>query len=191
MQPLVVTAPTLEELAERGRLEREAKEKAQWELGEIGMQVVSHYGEDNLGEWARQVGISKKSAQEYRRLSIFFEKSAREDFLAECPNVFYSHFRLAKRLQNVALAYRFLDSVALYTWSVDEAEYHLMHDPEWEMETDSGDDAPEELPPLLDTEARIAEVDTTLGLVTFWVGPGGADAVLDRIGRTLHLLLTE
>jgi hypothetical protein len=191
MQPLTIEAPTLEELGERGRLERAAKEKAQWELGEIAMQVVSHYGEDNLGEWAKLAGIGKKSAQEYRRLCAFFEKSAREAFLEDCPNVFYSHFRLAKRLQNVALAYRFLDSVALYTWSVDEAEYHLMHDPEWEMEPEAQDDPEAELPPLLEGEVRIAEIDTTLGMLTLWVGPGNADAVMDFIGRTLHMVLTE
>ncbi len=121
----IASKPDPETFYERGRLAREKKEGACWELGDIAAEFVTVYGANQMDNFAREVGLAKKTAQEYRRMSIFYEMYARASFLRDHPNVFYSHFRQAKVLPTPPLAYEWLELVSEQGYTVDEAGLEL------------------------------------------------------------------
>jgi hypothetical protein len=188
---------TLEEYGERGRRLREVLDGAQWALGDIALDVISDYGASAVDEWAKDVGIGRSTAYEYKGLCVFYEKSARADYL-DMPTLTYSHFRVAKRLNSVTLAYELLDLAALNAWSVDQTEFHMFADEPFasvmrEDEPDDSDDEPEPTPILSDAPVHLAVITNVRGLarVTFDLGTSYADALQAELSaKHTEFLLT-
>jgi hypothetical protein len=114
-----------EELCERGRIAREQKDHAQWSLGIIASEVDVQYGRDAVGEWAKDIQISRSSAYEYRAMRQFYGDTAPIPDL----QLAYSHYRTAKRLGSLQLALSYLEKVRENNWTVETAELHLVEVP--------------------------------------------------------------
>lgn len=71
-----------EEAVSRGMELRSAKDNSQWDLGDLALEVRSHYGKDSLGKFANEILINKKSLQQYRRVSAAFPPNDRSPYLS-------------------------------------------------------------------------------------------------------------
>lgn len=71
-----------EEAVSTGVELRRLKDNSQWELGDLAVKVEGDYGTDAIGQFANDIGINKKSLQQYRRVSQAFPKSTRVDYLS-------------------------------------------------------------------------------------------------------------
>lgn len=71
-----------EEAVSRGMELRSAKDNSQWDLGDLALEVRSHYGKDSLGKFANEILINKKSLQQYRRVSAAFPPNSRSPYLS-------------------------------------------------------------------------------------------------------------
>ncbi len=71
-----------EEAVTRGIELREAKDKSQWELGDLALKVEKQYGFDALGKFATDIGVNKKTLQQYRRTAAAFPPAKREAVLS-------------------------------------------------------------------------------------------------------------
>lgn len=87
-----------EVLCEVGRQAVKEMDEGRWILGDLANEiVVKKYGEDSLGQFAGDVGVGPQSMKEYRAMARFYKKETRASFLAEFPDLSYSHLRLAKQ----------------------------------------------------------------------------------------------
>jgi hypothetical protein len=76
-----------ETLVFEGLEARQMKDKAQWKLGDLALQVETTYGEHSLEKYAEMVVVNHNSLQEYRRVAKAYEKSTRVD------NLTWAHHR--------------------------------------------------------------------------------------------------
>lgn len=113
------------DLCERGRQAREALDGWRWILGDLACEVERRFGMESMADFAREVNIAKKTAEQYRRVARFYAEDTRVSFIAGAPNVTYTHFRDAMRLGTPDAAYAFLEEVALNNWTTDEALLRL------------------------------------------------------------------
>lgn len=188
---------SLEEYGERGRRLREVLDGAQWALGDLALEVISTYGLGAVDEWAKDVGIGRSTAYEYKGLCAFYELSARADYL-DMPTLTYSHFRVAKRLNSKVLAYQLLDLAALNGWSVDETEYHMFNDEPFASvmrkdEDEEDDSEPEPTPILSDAPVHLAVITNVRGAarVTFDLSTAYADMLSSELAaKHTEFLLT-
>lgn len=65
-----------------------------WELGDLAQTVEKDYGSDSIGKYAREIGVNKKTLEQYRWVSRKFEKTMRLEFL-DLP---WSHFMAVAEL---------------------------------------------------------------------------------------------
>jgi hypothetical protein len=119
-----------EALCDAARQAAEHMDEGRWVIGEYSHRVEKRYGTDAIGEFAKQVGISKGRVKQYRTVFRFWspvweEKDGRLAFLAERPNVTYTHYLDAMRLKDVDKALEWVDKVAENGWTTDEAAYYL------------------------------------------------------------------
>jgi hypothetical protein len=175
---------------------RGRKDSAQWELGDLAVLVETHYGQNEIDNFARETGISKSSAHEYKSMCAFYQTIRRADFLESTPNVFYSHFRVAKKLKSVELAWEFLELVAAETWTVDQAEFHMYEDEPFasvmrEDEPDDSDDEPEPTPILSDAPVIVCEIDRKANEVTFRMTDSYLDMLAEEKNDEFLLTLTR
>ena len=56
---------------------RAMKDDSQWGLGDLALKVEKDYGTDAIGKLANEIGINKKSLQQYRRVAAAFPKEKR------------------------------------------------------------------------------------------------------------------
>lgn len=61
---------------------RRLKDNSQWELGDLALTVEGAYGTDAIGKFANEIGLNKKSLQQYRRVSQAFEPKHRVELLS-------------------------------------------------------------------------------------------------------------
>lgn len=157
------TEDDFETLCEKGSAARRSKEDAQWQIGAIASKIVSKYGEAQIDEFARRIGLSKSSVYDYRKSDLFYEFSKRLEFLEEINGtdrehevVFYGHFRAARRLGSEGPAYAFLLEVASNTWTVDQAA-HVLDErlKESDDEDEDTDQTPEPVTLLEDAPVQI------------------------------------
>lgn len=157
------TEDDFETLCEKGSAARRSKEDAQWQIGAIASKIVSKYGEAQIDEFARRIGLSKSSVYDYRKSDLFYEFSKRLEFLEEINGtdrehevVFYGHFRAARRLGSEGPAYAFLLEVASNTWTVDQAAHVLdKRLKESDDEDEDTDQTPEPVTLLEDAPVQI------------------------------------
>jgi hypothetical protein len=71
-----------EEAVSKGQDLRSAKDNSQWDLGDLSLEVDTAYGQDSLDKFANDIGINKKSLQQYRRVSAAFTKEQRNPYLS-------------------------------------------------------------------------------------------------------------
>jgi hypothetical protein len=117
-----------EVLCNAGREAAKDLDKHRWLLGDIALLVETHYGENSIDEFAKEIGVSKKSVYRYRSVSGFWysnEISQRGEILEKYPNLTYSHFADAIRLKNFEEALAWVETVSNNSWTVDEAAYKL------------------------------------------------------------------
>lgn len=109
---------TYESLCDEGRAIVESMDRDRWRLGDLAITVSKHYGSDTINEFAKDIGISKSAAKQYRRCAEFYEKDTRVSFLD--TNITYSHFRVAIRARIQYLAIDWLHKASSNGWTVDE-----------------------------------------------------------------------
>jgi hypothetical protein len=125
---LVETTKTLEELYEEGRLAAAQLDGGKWAIGDIALTVEKAYGPDLLGDFAKNVNISKRSAQQYRQVAAFYEKRTRVRFLEEWPSITWSHCRRAMRLGDYEASMDLLERAASELWTVDQMDRKMAED---------------------------------------------------------------
>lgn len=168
---------TFEEICDESREAAERQDSGRWIIGDNALEVEAHYGQDTIGEYARQINVKKGRVEEYRTVCRFYKKSAREDFLSTAPNITYSHMRLAMSLDDEHSAYRFLNRCADRTWTVDKAEYVMAR-----MRAIVGDKQrrPKK---LIDAQAALVSVNVAAGCIELSL-PLDQRAKLQALGKT-------
>lgn len=114
-----------QEICERGRLAAESMDKGRFTIGDLACEIETVYGGHMIDDFAREVNIGKASVKAYRTVCRFYEPARRVDYLAENPNITYTHMRHAMRLETQNAAYAFLDECCSEGYTTDEAAYHL------------------------------------------------------------------
>lgn len=71
-----------QELITQGMHYRILKDRSQWELGDLAGEIEKDYGVDAIGEFAREIGIQKKTLYEYRRIAKAYNKVHRMELLS-------------------------------------------------------------------------------------------------------------
>lgn len=107
-------------VCEAGRLAAQQLDDGRWILGDLALLVDKEYGEDKMGDFARECNVPKKRIYEYRQVCGFWEKSVRAD-IWEIPTVSYSLMRLAMRLENIDAARAFVERCASRFPTIDKA----------------------------------------------------------------------
>lgn len=114
---------TYEDFVSAGQALVEAIDRNRWSLGDLADKIATVYGDDTLGRFAGDIGLSKKTLYAYRQVARFYEPSTRENFAD--TNITYSHMRLAMRLNNRELALEWLQTASENDWTVDRLAYEL------------------------------------------------------------------
>jgi hypothetical protein len=143
--------------ANLGAMINKSLDRKQFTLGDLACLVAKRYGQDTLGDFATSIGVRKKRLQEYRTVCRTFEKSARADILSQCPQLSYSHLRLAAhKFDTLDDSMAFLNACADSNWSVEKAELKAK-----EM-------AGQPLPPqkFIDGHIEILSIDPQTGVMT-------------------------
>jgi len=109
-------------VCETGRLAAAQLDEGRWILGDLALLVDKQYGEDKMGDFARECQVPKKRIYEYRQVCSYWEMSVRAD-LWEMPTVTYSLMRLAMRLDSIDDARRFVERTASKGYTIDKAGY--------------------------------------------------------------------
>lgn len=116
-------------LCEQGRIAASNMDEGRWLLGELALMVDKQYGDDAIGEFAKDINVPKKRIAQYRTVYKFWspawEKSKRLDFLGERPNLSYTHYLNALRLKDLDEALKWIDEASSNGWTTDEAAHHL------------------------------------------------------------------
>lgn len=121
-----VELPSIDDLVEAsyeaitdvGRIAREKLDDFRWYIGDLARIVGKKYGEKLIDDFAVQIGISKSSAQKYRRVASFYEKSTRVHFAD--TNIFWTHYRIAIAAGTVTEAMLWLERASSEGWSCDQ-----------------------------------------------------------------------
>jgi len=95
---------------------RAMKDKSQWELGDLALKVEKCYGTDALGKFANEIGINKKSLQQYRRVSAAFPKEKR------VPHLSHRHHLILAAKEN---RFEWLEKAAVNNWSTTQLQLEL------------------------------------------------------------------
>ena len=111
-----------ESLCDAGRHYAEDMDAGRWKLGDLALKVEKQYGQDSLGEFAREVNVRAGRIREYRRVCDFYENVARAAFLETHPVLSYSHLRAAMRLGDADTAYAYLVTASENRLSVEATE---------------------------------------------------------------------
>lgn len=120
------TAPrSYMEICEHARMVGNVGDEAAWLVGDDACEVETRYGEHSLDEFARDIKKAKTSVYEYRRMSAFYQPSARAEIREMFPNVTRSHMRKCLPLKDFDRAMFALDKCSVRDWSVDQFGYIL------------------------------------------------------------------
>lgn len=153
-------------------------------IGEACGIVFRAYGEANVHEFSKRVGVAESTARQYQQIVEFYRLETCIELMS--GNVRYAHLRLAKALRDRDAALALLERVARDSMTVKEMA-RLM----WGDETAIGDeDEPtpaEKFIKLFGMEtARVVGVDMEHGTVTLEIGDY-AMSLLNRLDHTVNL----
>lgn len=96
-----------------------------WQIGDAALEIESHYGEHTLADFARDIGANQSTIRGYKRVSAFYAQAFRRNLLEEYPNLTYTYFRDAVRLNDIDLALEWLEEVSAQGWTADDAARRL------------------------------------------------------------------
>lgn len=118
--PLSIT--TWEEMCERGLIARREMDKWRWVIGDLACEVETVWGAGRLADFARGIGMSKRSVERYRQMSLFYFASARTQLFTEFSEdvITWTHYREAMRIGTLARARNMLQVAANNGWTTDE-----------------------------------------------------------------------
>lgn len=117
---------TYEHLCELGRSAAQNIDQGRYLIGDLAAQIKKEYGRDTVGRFAKDIGIPKARAQEYRHVCEFWTKSARADiFDTYAGQVTYSHLRAAMRLKDADAALDFIRECGDNSYTVEQAAVKL------------------------------------------------------------------
>lgn len=117
---------TYEEICELGRQAAANIDSGRFLIGDLALQVKKEYGRDTVGKFAKEIGIPKARAQEYRRVCEFWDKSQRTQLFETYQGmVNYTHLRDAMRLKNNLDAYLFIEECGNNGYTVEQAAVEL------------------------------------------------------------------
>jgi len=103
---------------------REAMDTGRWILGGNVRQLVTHYREHTVEQYADDVGgVEATSLYEYAGVASFYTADALES-LSEL-DLCYSHYREARRLKTLDKAVEFLKLIALNHWTTHQTRAAL------------------------------------------------------------------
>lgn len=111
-----------DELTERGRIASAKLDTGRWEIGDLACEVVKEYSKDKMEDFAREIGQKKETVKGYKRVARAFPESVRAKLFEEYPNLFFSHYRTAARLDSPKEQIEFLEESSLNCWTTDECE---------------------------------------------------------------------
>jgi hypothetical protein len=114
-----------DELTERGRIASANLDKGRWEIGDLACEVAKVYGTDQMEAFAREIGQKKETVKGYKRVARAFPKTVRVQLFDEYPNLFYSHYRTAVRLESPSDQIHFLEQASSNNWTTDEADREM------------------------------------------------------------------
>lgn len=86
----------------------EAKDRAHFTLGQLASEVETVYGDDSLGNYARDINAERARLYEYRSVWNFYAFSAVAEYYDRFANLRYSHYRDAMRFRDRDKALAFL-----------------------------------------------------------------------------------
>jgi hypothetical protein len=81
-----------ETLIFEGMEARQTKDKAQWKLGDLALQVDTAYGGHTLETYAEQIGIEYNTLRQYRTVAAAYQNDERSSFLS-----WSHHLKIADR----------------------------------------------------------------------------------------------
>lgn len=108
-------------LVEYGRTANETMDKNRWLLGEYTLLLITYftrYSERTIEQFAEDISIDPRRLYEFSGMASFYPKEVREE-LSEL-NLFYTHWREAKRLKDLDKAIEFLKLIALNQWTLSQ-----------------------------------------------------------------------
>lgn len=195
---MTTTADTLDWLAERaargedvyeeviaeGMKKRESMDQYRWDIGDLATLVEKRYGDNTIAAFAKAINEDVEKVKDYRRVSAFWKKSVRNDFLG-IETLSYSHFRTAMRLKKkggLDAACAFLDAAASGAWTIERTR----------IEAAKVVGKPPPPTRLLDAAATVGSWDRT-GHVAFLLARGVDLGTLEQLtrGRRVRLVIYE
>lgn len=117
---------TLEQIYELGRQAAQHMDTGRWTIGDLAVLIKTHYGDEDIDTFSRQINVPTKRVYEYRKVASFYEIQRRAEFLEANPLITYTHFRTAMRRGEIEKAYQFLERASQRAWTSDRADYVMM-----------------------------------------------------------------
>lgn len=99
--------------------------EGRWAIGDLACLIATRYNENAIRNYAHSIKYGVRSVYEYRQVAGYWEMCARAQYLQECPNLDYSHYREAMRLKSLKAAKAFLYECADQDWTYDKARIEL------------------------------------------------------------------
>lgn len=177
---MIETLVSWDELTEQGRIASTQLDAGRWTIGDLACAVAKDYGKDRINEFAREIGQKKETVKGYKRVARAFPESVRAKLFDEYPNLFYSHYRTAARLESPGEQIAFLEETASNGWTTDECEREMTI-------RLGGTPTPSK---LLDTSAMVARTysQDDGDYIVFRVGRG---EIIDLARRNVRLIVQE
>lgn len=119
MTAAVIDVTSWEQLADAGRRAADDMDRGRFTIGLLALEVEKDYGNDSIGKFAVDIHVEKDRVQDYRGVCAYYEKSIRTGILTECPNLRFSHFKVAKRFGDLASSLAFLREANDNAWSCE------------------------------------------------------------------------
>lgn len=116
---------TYEEITDECREVVGRMDVGRWIVGDRALLIEKQYGEHTLDDFARDIGLNKKTVYGYRTVSDFYPEILRRSILNAFPNLTYTYFKDAIRLKDLEVAIEWLEEVSANGWTADQASYEL------------------------------------------------------------------
>ncbi len=91
-------------------------------VGDLALMVTKRYGKNEIAQFAKGIRKGLSSVKDRRTVCKRFPKAIRASFRAENPNLYYSHFRTALRVEKklgLDHALDFLRNASIDDWTVE------------------------------------------------------------------------
>lgn len=116
----LITVKSLEEITDEadydeavnlGKRIQEDIDRGRWVIGDLALRLETIYGKDSVGEFAKDIQVSKGRVQEYRTMSQYYNREVRQ-YIADNFAVNWSILRIAKRFKDIESSIDFLSRCA-------------------------------------------------------------------------------